>query len=215
MYFSLSIAITIAVLIAIGWWWRYRSLSCPVSLTFLLENRYMNAVAGPDKIFGRMGLGTGMKLLDVGCGPGRLALPAARFVGESGEVVALDVQAGMLEKLRCKATKLGIDNIRLVHAAAGCGAVEEGYFDRALLVTVLGEIPNKREALAEIYRALKEGGILSITEVIPDPHYTSRARVRSLCKETDFREVAQFGGWHAFTLNVEKHEMDKVETKPI
>lgn len=41
-------------------------------------------------------------------------------------------------------------------------------FDHALLVTVLGEILNKRDALVEIYQSLRQGGILSVTEMIPD-----------------------------------------------
>ena len=79
---TISIFIIVLVLLATGYWWRYRSLACPASLSWLVENPYMNAVSGPDKIFQRLRLEKGMKLLDVGSGPGRLALPAAIFVGE-------------------------------------------------------------------------------------------------------------------------------------
>ena len=91
-----------------------------------------------------------MKLLDVGSGPGRLTLPAAKLVGKSGEVVALDLQSKMLDKLKEREEKMDLDNVRLVHAAAGSGEIDKEYFDRALLVTVLGEIHNKHEALVEI-----------------------------------------------------------------
>ncbi len=161
----------------------------------------MNAVAGPDVIIQRLGLEPGMKLLDVGSGPGRLTLPAARRVGKSGEVVALDIQAGMLDRLQARADAIGIDNIRLIHAEAGRGEPDRDYFDRALLVTVLGEIPDKQAALAEIHAALRQGGLLSVTEVIPDPHYTRRKRVRALCRAAGFQETGSFGGWLAFTIN--------------
>ncbi|MGB5964521.1 MAG: class I SAM-dependent methyltransferase [Sulfurimonadaceae bacterium] len=197
----MTIFITVLALLATGYWWRYHSLACPANLSWLVENPYMNAVAGPDMLLERLHLEGGMRLLDVGSGPGRLTLPASKLVGESGEVVALDIQSKMLAKLRARTEAMGIDNIRIVNAGAGSGATDKGYFDRALLVTVLGEIPDKHEALAEIYRALKDGGILSITEVLPDPHYTRLKRVRALCRDAGFKEVEYFDGSVAFTIN--------------
>jgi ubiquinone/menaquinone biosynthesis C-methylase UbiE len=161
----------------------------------------MNAVAGPEKIFQRAGLEEGMKLLDIGSGPGRLALPASKLVGATGEVVALDIQPAMLEKLKARSEAMGIDNIRLIHAAAGSGKTDKEYFDRAILVTVLGEISNKHDALAEVYQALVPGGIMSVTEVIPDPHFTSREKVRLLCTDAGFEEKAIFDSTFGFTIN--------------
>jgi ubiquinone/menaquinone biosynthesis C-methylase UbiE len=199
--FTTGILLVCITFIAIGLWWRYRSLACPASLIWLIENPYMNAVAGPEKIFQRAGLEQGMKLLDVGSGPGRLALPASKLVGATGEVVALDIQPGMLNKLKARAKVMGIENIRLIHAAAGSGKTDKEYFDRAILVTVLGEIPNKLDALTEVNRALKPGGIMSITEVIPDPHFTGQKKVRSLCKDAGFEEMALFDTKLGFTIN--------------
>ena len=204
LIFEIALVLIVLVLFVTGYWWRYRSLACPASLSWLIENPYMNAVAGADKIFQRMGLKQGMKLLDVGSGPGRLALPAAKRVGSTGEVVAFDIQSKMLEKLSTRAEAMGIDNIRMVNAAAGRGEIIKDYFDRVLLVTVLGEIPNKHEALVEIYQALRQGGVLSVTELIPDPHYTSQKRVRVLCHEAGFKEKDFFGNWIAFTINFYK-----------
>jgi len=198
------LSLALLALVVTGLWWRYRSVACPARFAWLLENPYMRAVAGADAILDRADLRPGMRILDVGCGPGRLSLPAAERVGGGGEVVALDIQVRMLEKLDARARGAGIDNIRLVEAGAGAGATKAEQFDRALLVTVLGEIPNQAAALAEIYRALKTGGILSVTEVIPDPHYTRRDTVRRLCGEAGFHEVALFEGLLAFTLNCEK-----------
>lgn len=197
----ITIVVITLVLFATGYWWRYRSLACPASLSWLVENPYMNAVAGADKILQKLRLEEGMRLLDVGSGPGRLALPAARLVGNTGEVVALDIQTKMLEKLRLRTEEMGLDNIRMINAAAGSGEIDKDYYDRALLVTVLGEIPNKNEALTEIYQSLRPGGILSVTEVIPDPHYRSPNKVRALCREAGFDEVESFGNWLCFTIN--------------
>ena len=200
---TILVVITL-VLIATGYWWRCRSLACPASLTWLLENPYMNAVAGAEIIIQRLHLDSGMNVLDVGSGPGRLSLSIAKYIGSNGEIVALDIQPKMLEKLKLRAREEGIKNIRLIEAGAGEGKTENDYFDRALIVTVLGEIPDKHRALVEIYQALKQGGILSVTEVIPDPHYTCIKKVRALCRDAGFIETEEFGSWFAFTVNFMK-----------
>jgi ubiquinone/menaquinone biosynthesis C-methylase UbiE len=115
----------------------------------------------------------------------------------------------MLEKLSIRAEDMGLENIRIVNAGAGRGKIDTDYFDRALLVTVLGEISNKHEALREIYNSLKKGGILSVTEIIPDPHYTTIKRVRALCHDVGFQEIDSCGNWIAFTINFIKQEKEK------
>lgn len=198
------IIVAVLVVTVSGYWWRHRWLVCPASLSWLLENPYFKAVAGPETIFQRIRLAKGMMLLDVGCGAGRLAVPAAKRVGDTGEVTALDIQPRMLEKVRARAREMAIDNLRIINAAAGSGQTDTDFYDRALLVTVLGELPNKHEALLEIYHALKVGGILSVTELIPDPHYMGRDTVRSLCHGAGFEELESFGKWFAFTINFVK-----------
>lgn len=155
-------------------------------------------------IIGLLGLQPGMKVLDAGCGPGRLAIPAAKAVGPQGELTALDLQAGMLARVREKACTDELSNIRLMQAGLGEDKLEKTYYDRAMLVTVLGEIPEQEAALQEIYQALKPGGILSVTEVIFDPHFQSRKSVQRVAHRVGFREVGFFGKRLAYTMHFEK-----------
>lgn len=101
-----------------------------------------------------------MTVLDVGCGVDRFTLPLAQAVGPVGQVVALDLQAEMLARLREKAEAAGLRSIGTVEGASGHGDLEAGRFDRALLASVLGEIPpaDRLPALAEIRGALKPDG---------------------------------------------------------
>lgn len=145
----------------------------------------------------------GMSVLDIGCGPGRVAIPIAKQVPD-GEVVAVDIQPGMLERARDKARQAAVTNIRFVQACAGEGKLERNRFDRALLVAVLGEIPDQTAALSEIFAALKPGGTLSVTETIFDPHFQSRKVVEQLAYAVGFRAKSFFGNRVAFTLSVEK-----------
>ena len=181
------------------------SFPCPSWLSWIVE--LDNPLAGSQKaedIVRRLGLQPGMRVLDAGCGPGRVTVPLARAVGATGEVVALDVQAEMIRKAKEKAAAAGLENIAFVNAALGQGNLGENRFDRGLLVTVVGEIPDRQSALAEIFRAVKPGGILSVTEMIFDPHYQSRKTILRLTAGAGFREKAFFGNRMAYTLHLER-----------
>ena len=174
----------IASISLISLWWRLaamrRSLPCPAWLGWLLENPYMEAVASATTILDQLDLEVGMSVLDIGCGPGRLTIPAAKRVGSTGTVVALDIQPAMLQKLEQRLKEHQISNVQTILGGIGQNLLSPSSFDRAILVTVLGEIPEQPQALQEIYDALKPNGLLSVTEVIPDPHYQSQKTVRHL-----------------------------------
>lgn len=48
------------------------------------------------------------------------------------------------------------------------------------------------------------GGVLSVTEVLPDPHYQAVVRVRQLAAEVGFHESQIIRGWLSFTMNLTK-----------
>ncbi len=194
-----------ALLIGAALWWRrasrFRSLPCPTWFAWFLESSFWANIRRMPPSLGRLDLNPSMRVIDVGCGPGRLTIPVARAIEPDGEVVALDIQEGMLERLRKRADAAGLKNIRPVLGGIGQVEIESNSFDRALLVTVLGEIPDREAALREIYRILNLGGILSITEIFPDPHYQTRSTVRTLCEAAGFQLAKEFGHVLAFTIN--------------
>jgi ubiquinone/menaquinone biosynthesis C-methylase UbiE len=201
---AMTALIALALVVAIGLVWRWGSWPCPAWLVPLLENPYFEAVAGAKTVLERAGIRPGMRVLDAGCGPGRVTVPASALVGPSGRVVAVDIQRGMLEKLRDRVETKGLANVELVLTGLGDGKLPAEMFDVALLVTVLGEIPDRRAALREIRRSLRPGGVLSVTEVLPDPHYQRVSRVRRLAGETGFRELSIIREWLSYTINFGK-----------
>lgn len=206
MYIILAL-IALSLVIYFGWRIASRkaSLPCPVWLRWMVE--YDNPFTKTNRsavIIAQFDLHPGMSVLDAGCGPGRLTIPLAKAVGAEGQVVALDIQSGMLDRVREKAQAENLKNIHFLQAGLGEGKLERNQFDRALLVTVLGEIPDREAALKEIFEALKPGGILSVTELIFDPHFQGRRTVERLTGEAGFRASAFFGNRFAYTAHFEK-----------
>jgi ubiquinone/menaquinone biosynthesis C-methylase UbiE len=151
----------------------------PAAMAWMLDNPVLRA--NTRAILDRLPIGPGMRVLDVGCGSGRLTLPVAHRVGERGEVLAVDLQGAMLHIVERRAVADGLKNVRTLEAGAGTGALPGG-FDIALLVTVLGEVqPELRApAVTEIATALRPGGVLAVTESWLDPHRQSRETVLEL-----------------------------------
>ena len=199
--------ICIVVIIAIIWRFSSNrtSIPCPAWLGWLVEldNPILrnNSVR---EIISHLELRPGLKVLDFGCGPGRLTIPIAKQIGLSGTVTAFDTQPAMLERVRVKADLENLGNIEFVHGAAGEGKLGNKQFDRVLLVTVLGEIPDKKIFAKEIIDSLKSGGLLSVTETIADPHFQSRKNVSDIVKEAGFTENGFFGSKISFTMIFEK-----------
>jgi ubiquinone/menaquinone biosynthesis C-methylase UbiE len=120
-------------------------------------------------------------VLELGPGPGYFSIEASRAVGPGGRVLCVDVQQGMVSILRerldeahaARALPIVGDGVRL--------PLRDGCIDAAYLVTVLGEIPDRPAALAELRRVMKRGGVLSIMESLGDPDYQLEGSVRDLC----------------------------------
>ena len=181
------------------------SIPCPSWLGWLVEldnPLFRNNRAAV--IIEHLQLQPGMRVLDYGCGPGRLTLPLARCLAGSGQVTALDVQPEMLEKVRAKVTAEQLTNVTLCQATVGANSLEPDYYDCVLLVTVLGEIPDKQSVLEEIYACLKTEGIVSVTEVIADPHFMRRQTVSQLAAAAGFIEQQFFGNSVSYTINFVK-----------
>jgi ubiquinone/menaquinone biosynthesis C-methylase UbiE len=203
------IFIFVAAVFLISFVWRVLServsIPCPVWLAWLVE--LDNPVAHAAKaqvIIDSLDVQPGMRIIDIGCGPGRVTIPLAQKEVYQVKIAAMDIQQGMLDRVRQKAKDIHIENIEYLNGAIGEGKLTSNSYDRALLVCVLGEIPNQSSAFEEIFQALKPGGVVSISETVFDPHFQSKRKVVQLAQAAGFKEKKTIGNWVAYTAHFER-----------
>jgi ubiquinone/menaquinone biosynthesis C-methylase UbiE len=172
---------------------------CPAALSFVVHNpireRYMRPVLE------RVGMQPGERVLELGPGPGVFTLPAARRIGPTGRLLAVDIQASMIAQVQQRVREAGLDNVETHVASAYELPLADSSADRAFLITVLPEIPDRRRALAELHRVLKPGGVLSITEEFLDPDYLLAGETIALVQGAGFSLIEHHGNWFVYTLN--------------
>ncbi len=176
-----------------------RDLAAEPSSACGLTSPVRRALQPPEEVLDAAGVQPGMTVLEVGPGPGFFVIPAANRIGPTGRVIAVDVQQEMVDKLAEAVDRAGVSNVEMHVGDAVDLPVPDASVDVALMVTVLGEIPDQDRALAELRRVLKTGGALCISELLGDPHHQSRSAVTLKCEQAGF-EVVDSGGnwlWHA------------------
>lgn len=205
-FWIVSGALVLAVCVCFGWRLasRHWQLPCPSLFGWALESGFYQRISGTSTTLDRMNLRPGQRILEIGPGPGRLLIPAAQRVLPGGEAVGIDIQPGMIERLKKRAEEAGSRNLTAILGDGSQSHVDEGSFDLVFIVTTLGEIPDRSAALQQSFRALKPGGVLSVTEVFGDPHYQSRATVRRLAEGAGFLPESVQGRWLFFTANFVK-----------
>jgi len=100
-------------------------------------------------------------VLEIGCGPGYFSRAIAAAVPE-GSLVLFDLQLAMLDLARQRLPALA--NIHFTQGDASSLPFPEASFDAALLVLVLGEVPDQDRCIAEVARVLTKGGSVTFAE---------------------------------------------------
>ena len=105
----------------------------------------------------------GMRLLDVGCGPGTITVGLAAAVAP-GEVLGLDLDAGAVARATALAAERGLANARFERGDARRLPFPDGAFDAAFAHTVLMHIPERLGVAREVHRVLRPGGVFALSE---------------------------------------------------
>ena len=115
-----------------------------------------------------LGIGEGTRMLDLGCGDGTTAIPAARA---GAEVLGVDIAANLVAAGNERAAELGLDNVRFEQGDAGdLNGIEDGAFDLTLSVFGAMFSPRPGDVAREMVRVTRPGGRVVMANWIPgDP----------------------------------------------
>jgi ubiquinone/menaquinone biosynthesis C-methylase UbiE len=143
----------------------------------------------------------GATVLEVGPGTGYFSVEASRMIGGGGRLLCLDIQRPMLAELSGHLRDASVINADLLLGDATRLPLADDSVDSAYLVAVLGEVPDRPQALQELRRVLRRGGVLSITETLTDPDYQFEDSVRDVCRAVGFDPLEHVRGLLGYTMN--------------
>jgi ubiquinone/menaquinone biosynthesis C-methylase UbiE len=113
---------------------------------------------------GPLGAKTGSRVVEVGCGTGRLTLPLLK---RGAMVVAMDHSLASLRRLRAKLGEGASERLQLVQADATRLPVRNGWATHALAAQMIEHVPSaamRKAVIEELARALEPDGRLAITD---------------------------------------------------
>ncbi len=110
--------------------------------------------------------GPGETVVDIGAGSGMDTFLAAKAVGRSGRVIAIDMTDAMLERGRENVVLTGMTQIEYRMGLAESLPVEDASVDLVISNGVINLSPDKDAVLREVFRALKSGGRFQIGDIV-------------------------------------------------
>lgn len=170
----------------------------------------------PERILNYLDLRPGMIVADFGCGGGYFSIPAARRVGESGKVYAIDIQKRIIELVKSRANLEHLLNVETIWAdleREKGSRLRDGIADLAIVANILFQAEKKKAIIEETWRILRLGGHLAVIEWDETPFPAGpklelrigRQQIQNLAEEAGFELEKEFeAGSHHYGLLFKK-----------
>ena len=108
------------------------------------------------------GVQPGMRVLDVGCGPGDVSFVAARLVGSTGTVLGVDASSDVVELARARAAERGLSTVKFEQTTIANIAVDE--VDAVIGRLILMHLPDPISTLRQFAGLVRPGGLIAFCE---------------------------------------------------
>jgi ubiquinone/menaquinone biosynthesis C-methylase UbiE len=190
-----ALVLAAAGTLAAALWWRKNPSACPYGQRFWVEAPHPFITRA--RLLEALEPQPGERLLEIGPGTGYYTFELAASV-DGGRIEIFDLQQEMLDHVMREAEKRGFANVVPARGDAQALPYEADSFDGAVLVAVLGEIPDQNAALAEVERVLKPGGRLVVGELFGDPHMVTSGKLRERAGRAGLRFERRIGNPLAF-----------------
>jgi len=174
---------------------------------FVLEDK-LKRVLGGLLVYGpyvrSLGLGSGGRILDFGCGGATEALSLLETVGPAGRVTCVDTSKYWIDKARKRLA--GLSNVECLHGDIRRLELPEDSFDAAVAIHVIHDIPLdiRADTVAAVVRKLKPRGAFFVWEPLKESHGMAVDDLRRLLAEAGIHEISSETGKKSFKGKFEK-----------
>jgi len=187
--------------VGVALWWRKNPSACPYSQRFWVEAPH--PIITRDRLRDILEPEPAERVLEIGPGTGYYTLDLAEWVGADGTIEIFDVQQEMLDHTIRRARERGLWNVNPTKGDAQDLPYEDDSFDAAILITVLGEIPDQDAGLREVARVLRPGGRLIVGELFGDPHMVTLRSLERRAEGAGLRLTRRSGPTLAYFARLE------------